>query len=851
MLRKGLIGLGILVFLALAGALAVRFLVDPELYRDTIERHAKDMLGRPVELGELSLSWFPFGVGVAELEIGALPNEGVDHLLTADDLTVGARLLPLLSKRLEVTAVTVRGASLHVVRNADGRWNLEALLADPSQPSAGSTAGGGSAASIRDLRLVRGRITVVDRSVTPATTTTLEELELRMTDLAADRPVTIDGNARVAEYGADLRVSGRVGPLAAEEVLVNLVLGWENLDLARLGAPLPGTRASGEARIQGSVPGDTTAAGRLALDSPRAEIAYDVALARGGETVSIRETRIDLDGDELRLTGEIRDQDGRPHADIVLEPATLPAAKLVSLAALGGVELPFALSSPEPVRLAGRFVGPLDEDPASALEASVTVRSLRLEHPSLTSPMERVEAKVSLAADRLEVRAFRGEIGGSDLAGSIALRGFAKPAVTVDLRSRRADIGALLSLLEVEGGEPTGGPEGPADEFDLTVAGTLRIDEGTFDTLDFRDLRAELDYRDDVVALDPASLSLYGGTFRGSVRADLSRDPVTFALDGAADAVDVDGFSADNLDVRGLLLGKLAGRISTRGAGADYETIVRNLQGDGNVTIDDGRLGPLNVLETVSKAAGVFGAKSVARLGSQLSAEGTEFQKMAGSIGFEGGKLQVADLEVVAADFALGGSCRLGLLDGRLDGRFRLRFSEAVSAAMREEASRVAELFYEPRSGRVELPFTLEGPLESPRPGIDFDAVAKNKLGSLIEDKLGLREPGAAPDAAVVTTDLPDVEIRFGAPRWRGPVLARDLELSGTVSAPEGAVVKLAVADPDGRVRERVETLPLQDGAFRVKLDGKRLIGGSAFSATVTVTLPSGESEVATLRIER
>ena len=60
-------------------------------------------------------------------------------LLAADRLSVGARLLPLLRKRLEVTSLVLDGPELTVFRDAGGRWwpAQRTLRRAPGSPAAG------------------------------------------------------------------------------------------------------------------------------------------------------------------------------------------------------------------------------------------------------------------------------------------------------------------------------------------------------------------------------------------------------------------------------------------------------------------------------------------------------------------------------------------------------------------------------------------------------------------------------------------------------------------------------------------------------------------------------------------
>ena len=120
-LGGGVLALGILALLL------IPMLVDVNRYRDVIERRAEEALGREVDLGPMKLSLLPaLAIHVQDVRIGALPGEGRDDLLTLRGLRVGARLMPLLDNKLEVTSVVLEGPSLSLQRAAAaaGRFEL-------------------------------------------------------------------------------------------------------------------------------------------------------------------------------------------------------------------------------------------------------------------------------------------------------------------------------------------------------------------------------------------------------------------------------------------------------------------------------------------------------------------------------------------------------------------------------------------------------------------------------------------------------------------------------------------------------------------------------------------------------
>lgn len=86
-------------------------------------------LGRPIEAQELHLHLYPVpGVELDQVRLGEDPAFGIEDMVVADSATASIRLLSLFSGRLAFSRIHLEGASINLVRNAQGEWNVTALL---------------------------------------------------------------------------------------------------------------------------------------------------------------------------------------------------------------------------------------------------------------------------------------------------------------------------------------------------------------------------------------------------------------------------------------------------------------------------------------------------------------------------------------------------------------------------------------------------------------------------------------------------------------------------------------------------------------------------------------------------
>src|SRR3984893_2278238 len=95
--------------------------------------------GRTVEVRHFNILLLPAPVLDAEqVTIGEDPSFGNEYFLRAEHLTAGLRWTGLLLGHFEFGTLSLSRPSLILVRNADGRWNLERWL-PPAKTTVGRT----------------------------------------------------------------------------------------------------------------------------------------------------------------------------------------------------------------------------------------------------------------------------------------------------------------------------------------------------------------------------------------------------------------------------------------------------------------------------------------------------------------------------------------------------------------------------------------------------------------------------------------------------------------------------------------------------------------------------------------
>ncbi|SHE22572.1 AsmA family protein [methanotrophic endosymbiont of Bathymodiolus puteoserpentis (Logatchev)] len=140
---------GILIFfstivaLIIAAVVIIPLFVDLNDYKPEIEAAVKDKTGRTLSIeGELDLSIFPWvGVSTGKLILGNASGFKEQPFAVIGESNIKVKLMPLLSKEVEVSTVVLKGLELHLAKDAQGVSNWDDLVGpkEPIEASSGSS----------------------------------------------------------------------------------------------------------------------------------------------------------------------------------------------------------------------------------------------------------------------------------------------------------------------------------------------------------------------------------------------------------------------------------------------------------------------------------------------------------------------------------------------------------------------------------------------------------------------------------------------------------------------------------------------------------------------------------------
>lgn len=251
---KILIGLGVLVVLLVAAILSLPFLIDLNKYQDQYKPLIEGALNRKIVLKDIRLTIWPrIGVRVAGFTVQDDPAFGTGPFASLTSLDVGVKLMPLLSKKVEVEEITLRDPLITVIKNRKGEMNLSTIgpktpatsspeqRETPSQPT-GNPLQVLALLAVDRVSITSGTITYRDESTTKPTEYQVNDLDVLLKSVHLGETPTLHLAATVQPYNIPVKLDGSFGPLVETLELKQFAF---DLGLGKIAMALKGSVVGG------------------------------------------------------------------------------------------------------------------------------------------------------------------------------------------------------------------------------------------------------------------------------------------------------------------------------------------------------------------------------------------------------------------------------------------------------------------------------------------------------------------------------------------------------------------------------------------------------------------------------
>lgn len=257
-MKRSLKILGIVVGVLIVIVIAIPFFIDANAFRPKLESELSDGLGRPVKVGNLSLSLLSGGVTADDISIADDPAFSKTAFVQAKSLKVGVELIPLIfSKTLKVTEITLNEPAIDLVHSENGeKWNFSSL-GNKSSPEAKTAAPSSSSNpnfSVAKLNVSNGRLTV-SRAGKSEKPRVYDKVDIEVTNFSLTNSFPFKMTASLPA-GGSLKLDGNAGPIDANNAALTPLeakVKVQQMNLAASGFIDPASGIAGIADFDGTV----------------------------------------------------------------------------------------------------------------------------------------------------------------------------------------------------------------------------------------------------------------------------------------------------------------------------------------------------------------------------------------------------------------------------------------------------------------------------------------------------------------------------------------------------------------------------------------------------------------------
>jgi len=341
--RRWLTALLAITLFCAALAVVLSRVVASNSARHYLTARLEQAFGRPVDVSHFSIRWIPTpGIIAERVTIAEDPRFGHEYFLRAESIVASPRWRSLVAAKLELGTLELSHPSLNLVRNEDGRWNVESWLPSPANSRSAPNLSGPrrprTAAQLSRIEIDAGRINFsrgVDRRPFA-----LEDLTGSIDQESAGRwRIALTAHPSRAtvhlQNSGTLSVAGIIAGTSARLHPADLALTWSDASLAdalRLAmgndpgirgefglqvnahtepepAPLNTNSAAAPARWNISVTARIAGLHRWDMagrpDNPAANILAEAEWDAGAPQISLRKLSLEAPHSKMEATGAV------------------------------------------------------------------------------------------------------------------------------------------------------------------------------------------------------------------------------------------------------------------------------------------------------------------------------------------------------------------------------------------------------------------------------------------------------------------------------------------------------------------------------------------------------------------
>ncbi|MDP3878534.1 MAG: AsmA family protein [Methylobacter sp.] len=619
------------VLLLIAAAATLPFVIDPNDFKPELAAVVKDKTGRDLALdGDLTLSLFPGAhISTGKMSLSNTPGFDGQPFATLEEGEINLLLWPLLSKKIEISRIVLKGLVVNLVRNPEGVANWGDLnrpkiaqATIPGQSDGASLPATTQAAfAIGGMAVENARINWHDQKNGQQIEFT--ELNLNSDAFVFNEPVGVSVSLKILDKKSQSSQTIKFNTeLTANEALDKFTLRQSDLQLSVSGENIP-------AKAQ-------TAALTIA----------DVALDMTQQTAKI--SALLLKSGEMALSADL-------NGSAIKDKPSFQGA--VSVAPLNLVQLMQQLDIKRPVMQDKQALNKL----ALNFDLAATAESAELQNLLIM-------------------------LDDSQIKGSVSVRDFAQTAIRFGLAIDTLDLDRYLSPAN-KASKPIASPAlllaagfsalPVATLRKLNADGVVTLGKLKVKDLILQDVQVKLNTKNGVVTSQQSIKQFYQGHYSGDLNLDKRGDKPLLAVNEKMEQVQIEPLLKDYRG-KAWMSGLINASMQLQGQGQKADELKSSAKGRLNFLIKDSVIKGFNLQKLIDEGK--------ARLkGTELAADykqdQTLFSEMSGSASIANGMLQNDDFVGKSAKLRVDGKGNVNLISEALAYKINAQLLNADASA--------------------------------------------------------------------------------------------------------------------------------------------------------------------------
>lgn len=748
--------------LLLGGVVAyVAATFNPNNYKPQVIQLVKDKKQRTLKLdGDIRLKFWPnIGADLGKASLSEFKSE--TEFASVENARVSLKLLPLLSKKVVVDEVEVRGVRATLVKRKDGTLNIADLLSKDDKPSEAV------AFDIDHVSIANANLTYRDEK--ERTSLALSQVNVKTGRIAPNVPgkvdlsFTVSGDRPKMNLGLSLKTKLTFDLEQQVYSLEGLSLDAKGqaADISNLNAKASGSvmakLKAGELTTQGLSVAFTGVSGKdnldIKFDAPKLLITKDKA-----------------SGDKVTVNAKISNAQGVTTARVEL-PGLEGTAQAFTAAAMtldldmkqGEQSVKATVRSPLSGNLQTQQIS------LPQLTVSVTAAGPNLPGKSLTGSLSG-SASVNGAKQQAQAN-LAGKVADSTIKAQLGVNGFAPPGLSFDIDIDQLDLDKYAPSTQTAGGVKPGA-EKPIDVSalrSLRANGKVRIGLLKMSNIKASNVRLDIRAAGGQVDVSPLSANLYEGAMNGAMSVNAAGAAPRFAIRQNLSGVSIGPLLKD-LANKDALEGKGTVNIDVNTQGATVGALKRALAGNAAVALRDGAVKGIDIAGTIRDARARLGTLKGQQTQSSDKNKKTDFSELNGTFAIQNGIARNNDLSLKSPLLRVNGEGDINIGEDTVN---YLVKASIVGSLTGQDGRDIKEL------KGVTVPVRATGPMTAPSFALDFNAMmtdtVKQKAEEVVRSKLEEAVFGKKPAAPVAP----------GTPAKPGAAPAAPAAATGKADAPK------------------------------------------------------------------